>query len=77
MYVARVDALILKTDEVRRMKEEYEKRFGERFIVFNYDDFHRKGEKPAAQIYKEALETALPEGKPYHIESKAFVFFGH
>ena len=77
MYVARVDMKILKTDEVRKMLDEYEERFKERFIAFNYADFDRQGEKPAAQIYKETLEKALRENKPYHIESKRYSFFDH
>ena len=77
MYVIREDAEILTSEEVIKMKKEYEKRFGERFITFNYDDFQSTKEKTAGQLYKEALETALREGKPYHIESKAYVFYGH
>lgn len=77
MYVARVDMRILKTDEVRRMKAEYEKRFGERFIAFSYADFHRIGDQCAAQIYKETLQKALEENKPYRIVSKRYTFFDH
>ena len=77
MYIARIDMQILKTDEVKKMKAEYEKRFGERFIEFNYADFDRQGEKPAAQIYKETLEKTLRENKPYHIRSKRYDFFDH
>nr|DAQ76844.1 MAG TPA: hypothetical protein [Caudoviricetes sp.] len=77
MYVARVDSAILRSDEVRKMEKEYKERFGEWFIPFNYADFDRQGEKPAAQIYKETLEKALRENKPYHIESKRHSFFDH
>lgn len=77
MYVARIDMEILTKPEMRKMKAEYEKRFGERFIEFNYADFDRQGEKPAAQIYKETLEKALRDNKPYHIESKRHSFFDH
>lgn len=77
MYVAYVDAKILTSPKVMEMKDEYEKRFGERFIEFNYADFHREGEKPAAQIYRETLERALEKGEPYHIHSKRYDFFDH
>ena len=52
MYVARVDMKILASAEVQQMLDKYEEEFGERFIAFNYADFHRQGEKPAAQIYR-------------------------
>ena len=56
MYVARVDSEIICTDEMDELKEEYERRFGKRFIPFNYADFDRIGDKCAAQVYKEELE---------------------
>ena len=70
MYVARVDSEIICTDEMDELKEEYERRFGKRFIPFNYADFDRIGDKCAAQVYKEELEKCLREGKPPSIVSK-------
>ena len=70
MYVARVDSEIICTDEMDELKEEYERRFGKRFIPFNYADFDRIGDKCAAQVYKEELEKCLREGKPTPIVSK-------
>ena len=70
MYVARVDSEIICTDEMDELKEEYERRFGKRFIPFNYADFDRIGDKRAAQVYKEELEKCLREGKPTSIVSK-------
>ena len=77
MYVIRVDMEILGSEEVQRMLDEYEEKFGERFIAFNYADFHGTKEKRAAQIYKETLEQALKDNKPYHIESQRYVDFDH
>jgi hypothetical protein len=59
MYIARVDMMVLKTKEVHDLLDEYEARFGKRFLPFNYDNFHRVDEKCAAQMYKEALAKAL------------------
>ena len=70
MYVARVDSEIICTDEMDELKEEYERRFGKRFIPFNYADFDRIGDKCAAQVYKEELEKCLREGNPTSIVSK-------
>lgn len=70
MYVARVDSEIICTDEMDELKEEYERRFGKRFIPFNYADFDRIGDKCAAQVYKEEVEKCLREGKPTSIVSK-------
>ena len=77
MYVARVDSEIIRSDEVQMMLDQYEKKFNERFIEFNYADFDRQGDKPAAQIYKETLQEALEKDTPYHIESKRYSFFDH
>lgn len=77
MYIADVDRKFLYTKENFKMQEEYEQRFGERFIEFNYADFDRQGEKCAAQIYLETLKRALEEDKPYHIESHRFDDFDH
>ena len=70
MYVARCDIEILHEDVMYEMQDEYERRFGERFIPFNYADFDGTKDKCAAQIYKETLEKALRENKPYHIVSR-------
>ena len=70
MYVAAVDSEVLRSDEMDELKEEYERRFGKRFIPFNYADFDRIGDKCAAQVYKEELEKCLREGKPTSIVSK-------
>ena len=70
MYVAAVDSEIICTDEMDELKEEYERRFGKRFIPFNYADFDRIGDKCAAQVYKEEVEKCLREGKPTSIVSK-------
>lgn len=77
MYVATIDGKYLCSDENYKMQEEYEKRFGERFISFNYADFDRQGEKCAAQIYLETLKRALEENKPYHIQSHRYDDFDH
>ena len=77
MYVAAVDMKILKNKELDVLLDQYKERFGEDFIEFNYADFHRHGEKCAAQVYKETLEKALLDDKPYHIESKRYSFFDH
>lgn len=77
MYVARIDMDILRSDEVMDMRREYEEKFGERFIYFNYADFHATEEKCAAQVYKETLEKALRDNKPYHIVSRRYDVFDH
>ncbi|MCI8594217.1 MAG: hypothetical protein HFF09_03050 [Oscillospiraceae bacterium] len=77
MYVARCDIKIVNTTEVRKMLEEYKKKFGESFISFNYGDFQRQGDKCAGQVYKETLEKALQDDKPYHIVSHRYDVFDH
>lgn len=77
MVVAPIDARTLQTEEVWNMLKQYEEKFHERFIAFNYADFHRQGERCAAEVYKETLEKALLDDKPYHIESKRYSFFDH
>ena len=77
MYVAAIDGKYLCSDENYKMQVEYEKRFGERFISFNYADFKREGDKCAGQIYLETLKRALDENKPYHIESKRYNIINH
>lgn len=75
MYVISSDMKILH--EIQGMLDQYEERFHERFIAFNYADFHRQGEKCAGQIYKETLEKALLDDKPYHIVSHRYDDFDH
>lgn len=55
----------------------YEEKFQERFIAFNYADFPGTEEKCAAQVYKETLEQALRDGKPYHIVSHRYDIIDH
>ena len=69
MYAARVDMEILTTDEIKELRDEYERRFG-KDLLFNYADFDRIGDKCAAKVYKEELEKCLREGKPTSIVSK-------
>ena len=59
MIIARVDILVLKSKEVQDLLDQYEEKFGKRFLPFDYENFHRVGEKCAAQMYKEALEKEL------------------
>ena len=70
MVVAKVDSAILRSDEMWELWERYEKKFGKKFICFNYCDFQRNGDKCAAQVYKEELKKCLREGKPTSIVSK-------
>ena len=77
MIVARCDREILAQDDMYEMQLEYERRFGERFIPFNYADFRGTKEKYAAQEYKETLEKALKDNKPYHIVSRRYSVFDH
>ena len=70
MYVARIDADILRTDEMWELQEEYKKQFGEYMIPFNYADFDRIGERCAAQVYMDIIKQCLEENKPYEVESK-------
>lgn len=77
MYVARVDSAIIGTDEVDQLLDLYEEKFGERFIAFNYADFPGTKDKCAGQIYKETLEKALLDDKPYHIISHRYDTIDH
>ncbi len=75
MYVARCDMEILHSlDELHR---QYEEKFGERFISFNYADFKWAGDKCPGQVYKETLEQALLSDKPYHIVSHRYDTIDH
>lgn len=77
MYVAHVDSVIIRSEEVQNMLDQYTEKFGVRFIAFNYADFKGTEVTPAAQIYKETLKNALEANTPYHIESKRYSFFDH
>ena len=77
MYVARIDAEIVASKYVRDLENKYEAKFGERFIAFNYPDFPGTKEKCAGQVYKETLEKALLDDKPYHIVSHRYDVFDH
>jgi len=77
MYVVRADAEIISTREVQDMLDEYERRFGERFIAFNYGDFRGSKTQLPAEMYRETLRKALQENKPYHIVSHRYDDFDH
>ena len=70
MYVAAVDSEILRSAEMWELWERYEKKFGERFMPFNYTDFGRIGERCAAQVYMDIIKQCLEENKPYEVESE-------
>ena len=71
MYVVREDAVIVNSEEVWQMREQYERKFGERYISFNYIDFQGVQGVPgsAGQQYKDMLEEALKKDKPTRIVS--------
>lgn len=77
MFVAYVDAKFIKAAHASDLRRQYEEKFGERFIEFNYGDFHRHGEKCAAQVYIEALKEALEKDEPTRIESHRYDTFDH
>lgn len=77
MYVIREDMKILCSKEVQDMLDEYEARFNERFIAFNYADFKDKDGKIAAEVYKEKIAQALKDNKPYHIVSHRYDVLDH
>ena len=77
MYIAKIDSAVIGTDEVDSLLDQYEAKFGERFIAFNYADFPGTKDKCAGQIYKETLERALEDGKPYNIVSHRYDDFDH
>lgn len=77
MYVIQEDMKILHAlDNLHKKKK---KKFGERFIAFNYADFQgvRGVAGSAAQQYKEALEKALKKDKPTRIESHRYDTIDH
>ena len=77
MYIALCDMKVLQSNEVFRLCDEYEKKFGEQFIHFNYADFQGTKEKCAAQIYLETLRAAVEADKPYNIISRRYDVFDH
>lgn len=77
MYVARVDAEILTSDEVFELKQKYYEKFGEFFIHFNYADFPGTDTQHAGEMYREILRKAVQDDKPYHIVSHRYDDFDH
>lgn len=77
MYIIPRDAKILCSDEIFRLYEEYESKFGEPFICFNYADFRGTEGKPAAQLYLETLREAVKADEPYRIVSHRYDDFDH
>lgn len=77
MYVTRADMTILKSPEIDDLLDKYEEKFGERFMHFNYADFPGTETQLSAEMYKETLEKALLDDKPYHIVSHRYDDFDH
>ena len=77
MYIIREDMAILRSSEVRTMQEEYFNKFHELFIPFNYAGFPGTKDKISGIQYKETLEQALKDDKPYHIVSHRYDDFDH
>lgn len=77
MVVAPVDSSIIRSDEVQGMLDQYEEKFGERFIAFNYIDFPGSETQYAGEMYKETLIKALQDDKPYHIVSHRYDTIDH
>lgn len=77
MYIAPCDIEILRTKEVRELKEEYREKHKEQFVCFNYADFQGTEEKCAAQIYLEMLREAVKANEPYRIVSHRYDEFDH
>lgn len=77
MYVASADSEILHSKELRALRIQYEEKFGERFMHFNYADFPGTETQLSAEMYKETLEKALLDDKPYHIVSHRYDDFDH
>lgn len=77
VYVIREDMKVLH--EIQDMLDQYEGKFGERFIAFNYADFQgiRGVAGSAGQQYKEALEEALKKDEPTRIESHRYDTIDH
>ncbi len=76
MYVIKADMKILH--EIQGILDQYEEKFGERFIAFNYVDFPgiEGGQRPA-EMYREALTEALKKDEPTRIESHRYDTMDH
>ncbi len=77
MYVARIDSRVVSSDEVQGMLDQYEEKFGERFIAFNYADFPGSDTQCAGEMYRDTLKKALEDNKPYHIVSHRYDEIDH
>ena len=77
MYVITEDSLLIRTEEVKKMREEYVRRFGKRFLAFNYADFQGTEEMPAGQEYINVLRKCLEENKPCDIVSRRYDHCDH
>lgn len=69
MVICKRDVPILRSKEVRELKEQYREKFGEGCPVFCYEDFPSTKDKIASQRYLEALRNAVKADKPWKIES--------
>lgn len=68
--ISPADFVILKGQEISQLKKEYQERFHQEFVTFNYADFMPKDGKPSIQIYKETLQECLKKNKPYNTPTK-------
>lgn len=76
MYVIQEDMKILHA--LDDLHKQYEEKFGERFIAFNYVDFPGiKGGQRPAEMYREALREALKKDEPTRIESHRYDTIDH
>lgn len=71
------DYKLLRTTEVRKLKEAYREKYGEMFIPFNYADFRSTKDKLAAEVYIDTLRSAIESDTPYRVESKRYSTFDH
>lgn len=67
----------MRTEEVRKLKEEYRLKHGEMFVPFNYADFCGSENKLAAEVYIDTLRSAIERDTPYRVESKRYSTFDH
>lgn len=74
MTIAKEDMIILRSSEIYELYDKYRQKFGEEFMGFDYADFPGTPDKSAGQMYKETLEKALQDDKPYHIKSRRYEF---
>ena len=68
MPTTRIDMEISRSKEAYQLREEYEKKFGEKPPVFNNDDFRATRELHAAEVFLQALRKAIDENKPIKVE---------